>query len=245
MPNANNLREPEQVKDRNTIRQDFDRIAFLSGDGWNHNSHYHPFLLRHLPPLGKHALDIGCGTGEFTRLLAGRSQRVTAIDLSPAMIQIARERSNNFPDIEYLVGDALEVDFPSGAFDCVATIATLHHMPLGAALEKMSYALAPGGVLLVLDLYQHTGIYTLLLDAAAVPWGMANKLVRTGHLSTPAPVRQAWREHSKHEMLVALDEVRRTAATLLPGACVRQHLLYRYSITWKKPISSIPEGDRP
>jgi hypothetical protein len=52
------------------IREDFDRIARLSGDSWNHNTQYHPFLLRQLPSRMRAALDIGCGAGAFSRLVA-------------------------------------------------------------------------------------------------------------------------------------------------------------------------------
>jgi predicted TPR repeat methyltransferase len=76
-----------------TIRADFDRIALISHEGWNHNTHYHGFLLRQLPAHLGEALDLGCGTGAFARLLAQRAERVLGLDLSPRMIQVARERS--------------------------------------------------------------------------------------------------------------------------------------------------------
>ena len=76
-----------------TIQTDFDRIALLPDNDWDHNSHYHSFLLRQLPSHCGYTLDIGCGTGLFTRLLAGRSDEVLVLDLSPQMIHVARERS--------------------------------------------------------------------------------------------------------------------------------------------------------
>ena len=45
-------------------------------------------------------------------------------------------------------------EFPPDTFDCIATIATLHHVPTRAVLLKLKNALRPGGVLLVLDLYE-------------------------------------------------------------------------------------------
>jgi SAM-dependent methyltransferase len=66
------------------LRADFDRLALLEQDGWNHNNHYHSFLLRHVPPHCQTALDVGCGTGAFTRQLALLAQQVTGFDLSPA-----------------------------------------------------------------------------------------------------------------------------------------------------------------
>ena len=77
------LPSPDQV------RADFDRLAPLSDDGWDHNSHYHPFLLRRVPPGCRTALDVGCGTGRFARLLATRAEHVDAVDRSTEMISAA------------------------------------------------------------------------------------------------------------------------------------------------------------
>ena len=82
------------------VREDFDRLAVLSeGSVWDHNSHYHPFLLRQLPERLSEALEVGCGTGEFARLLAERSETVLAVDLSPRMIEAARVRSMDHPNV--------------------------------------------------------------------------------------------------------------------------------------------------
>jgi SAM-dependent methyltransferase len=65
------------------IRNDFDRLAQFDEDGWTHNNHYHSFLLKHVPASCENALEIGCGTGAFSRLLAERSQHVLGLDLAP------------------------------------------------------------------------------------------------------------------------------------------------------------------
>ena len=41
------------------IRSDFDRLALYDREMWNHNNHYHSFLLRQLPSKGDITLDIG------------------------------------------------------------------------------------------------------------------------------------------------------------------------------------------
>ena len=91
-----------------TIQTDFDRIALVSVDGAIQNEHYQNFLLRQLPSSCQDALEIGCGTGAFARLLAQRSQNVLAVDLSPEMIRIARERSAQFPNIEFELADVCD-----------------------------------------------------------------------------------------------------------------------------------------
>ncbi len=56
---------------------------------FDHNDHYHPLLLRHLPPHGRTALDVGCGTGRFARRLAARGYEVDALDPSQEVIAAA------------------------------------------------------------------------------------------------------------------------------------------------------------
>ena len=83
------------------IRANFDRLALLDNDGWTHNNHYHPFLLGYVPVQCDAVLEIGCGTGVFSRLLAERSRHVLGLDLAPEMVRIAKERSKNCPNVEY------------------------------------------------------------------------------------------------------------------------------------------------
>jgi ubiquinone/menaquinone biosynthesis C-methylase UbiE len=216
------------------IQKDFDRIALLSNEGWDHNSHYHSFLLRQLPSHCEYTLDIGCGTGTFSRLLANCSDRVLALDLSPRMIQIARERSRAYTNIEFRVADAMTWEFPTKQFDCIASIATLHHLPIDEMLAQIRAALKANGVLIVLDLHEPEGVSDALTDALAVPVNTMLRLLKTGRLREPRKVRKAWAEHSRHDSYLTLTQIRQVCASTLPDAKVRKHLLWRYSITWKK-----------
>lgn len=216
------------------VRADFDRIASFSGEGWGHNSHYHPFLLRQIPPHCVDAMEIGCGTGEFARLLAERSDRVFGIDLSPNMIRIARERSKQYPNIDFQVANAVTWDFPIGQFDCIASIATFHHLPMEEMLSKVKAALRPGGTLAILDLYKAEGLIDLPVNALAVPVNIVLRLVKNGRLRASQESREAWREHGQRDFYPKLSQVRRVCAAILPGVRVRRHLLWRYSIIWRK-----------
>ena len=71
-----------------SVEADFDRLALLDDQGWTSNNHYHNSLLKHLPANCENALEIGCGTGAFARLLAKRCKHVVALDLSSDMIRV-------------------------------------------------------------------------------------------------------------------------------------------------------------
>ena len=110
------------------------------------------WLVTVLPPAGGRALDLGCGTGRHAVLLAGRFTHVDAIDLSRPMIEIARAKRSR-PNVAYRQADLLEAA-GSGEYDLVLSVMTLHHVPdLQAALAHIKGLLAPGGRIVLADLY--------------------------------------------------------------------------------------------
>ena len=217
-----------------TIERDFDRIALVSPDGSLHNDHYHNFLLRQLPSHCQSALEIGCGKGEFSRRLAERAERVLALDLSPEMIRIARECSAHLPNIEFQLADVMQLDLPAAGFDCIASIATLHHLPLREVLLKMKAVLKPGGVLIILDLFEPGGVIDTVLNPPAIAVSVALRLMHHGRLLPSREARDAWAIHEGHDIYPTMNEVRQLCADILPGASVRKHLLWRYSLVWRK-----------
>ena len=218
-----------------TLQSDFDRIALVSPDGSLHNDHYHNFLLRQLPSRCHSALEIGCGKGEFSRRLAERSEHVLALDLSPEMIRSARECSAHLPNIEFELADVIQRELPTESFDCIASIATLHHLPLREVLLKMKAALKPGGALLILDLFEPRGVADTLLNLLAVAVSGTLRLIHHGRVRPSRDARAAWATHEAHDLYPTMSQVRELCAEILPGARVRKHLLWRYSVIWQKP----------
>ena len=218
------------------VQKDFDRIALLPESSWNVNTQYHPYLLRALPSRVGQSLDVGCGTGTFTGLLAERSDSVVAIDLSPNMIQIARSRLQGVQNVHFRTGDFLITDFPKASFDCVSAIAVMHHSDPEAFLAKVRGLLRPGGVLLLLDLYTCRTLVDYLAAGSALVVNPILRLVHTGTMITRRSVRDAWREHGQSDRYLTLSDISQLASRSLPNATLRRHLLWRYSLVWKKPL---------
>lgn len=224
------------------VREDFDRIALLTEQSHDDRATYHGYLLSRLPQGCESALEIGCGAGAFTRLLATRARRVVGIDLSPQMIRRATQhQSAADSQIEYLTADVMSFTLPAESFDCIVSIATLHHLPLDEALLKMKAALKPGGRLIIHDLLSAEGLIDIGISALAYPISLAIRFRETGHLLPPKKLRAAWSEHGRHESYLALGGVKEMCERYLPSASVRRHLLWRYTVVWDKSV----EANRP
>ncbi|MGP4089342.1 class I SAM-dependent methyltransferase, partial [Streptomyces sp. KR55] len=117
--------------------------------GLNFNDHYHPLLLKQVPDGARTALDVGCGTGRFARLLAARGLDVEGVDANAEVIEAARAAGGG---PQYRRADVREGQLPDGRYDFISCIASLHHMPFDTVLT-LRQALAPGGVLAALGLY--------------------------------------------------------------------------------------------
>ncbi|URN88153.1 ArsR/SmtB family transcription factor [Pseudomonas sp. 8(2025)] len=102
------------------------------------------------------AIEVGPGDGGFLPELARRFARVTALDNSPAMLELARQlcERDTLANVSLQLADALNgVQLQA---DCVVLNMVLHHFAAPAeALKQMAQLLQPGGSLLVTDLCSH------------------------------------------------------------------------------------------
>jgi 2-polyprenyl-3-methyl-5-hydroxy-6-metoxy-1,4-benzoquinol methylase len=106
------------------------------------------FILSEMGELrGKHLLDIGAGLGESSVYFALRGARVTTVDLSPRMVEMALNLGKKHGvKLEGIVSEGEDLKLHSGQFDLVYIANTIHHIQNRASLfEQMSNALKPGG----------------------------------------------------------------------------------------------------
>lgn len=95
---------------------------------------------------GKKVLDVGCGTGRFSRTLADWGAIVVAVDLSEA-IYVAQENSGTRDNIIFAYADLFKLPFPTGYFDVILAWGVLHHTPnTESAFKAVVQHLKPGGV---------------------------------------------------------------------------------------------------
>jgi 2-polyprenyl-3-methyl-5-hydroxy-6-metoxy-1,4-benzoquinol methylase len=102
-------------------------------------------LSRHLKP-GMTVLELGCGTGSFTRELACSGADVVAIDVSPELLEIARA-NNSAPNVQYQIQNAYALSYPDAIFDSVVGSSVLHHLEVEKALRDVYRVLKPGGTI--------------------------------------------------------------------------------------------------
>ena len=93
---------------------------------------------------GREILECGCGTGLILQRLADFASRAVGIDLSPGMLDHARERG-----LEVKEGSVTDLPFEDASFDVTCSFKVLAHVPeIGKALSEMARVTRPGGVMI-------------------------------------------------------------------------------------------------
>jgi SAM-dependent methyltransferase len=100
-------------------------------------------LTKHLAP-GMSVLELGCGTGYFTRELARSGAEIVAIDVSPELLEIASANCS-VPNVGYEIQNAYELSYPDAVFDSVVGSSVLHHLEIERAVREIYRVLKPGG----------------------------------------------------------------------------------------------------
>jgi len=93
---------------------------------------------------GMKVLEIGCGTGFFTKEISKMEVDLTAIDISPDLIEIARTNMTG-SKVELRIENAYQMTFEDNTFDAVIGSSVLHHLEVVKALKEIYRVLKPGG----------------------------------------------------------------------------------------------------
>ncbi len=102
---------------------------------------------------GSSILDVATGTGKQAFAFAQKGYDVTGIDLSEAMLNVAR-RKNRYPNLKLEIGDATSVPFKNNSFDISCVSFALHEMPftiIEKVLREMLRVTRPEGNMLIVD----------------------------------------------------------------------------------------------
>lgn len=139
----------------NRVRAAYDAVAIPYADAMLHELEDRPIERGLLDQVVRAArgdgpiADVGCGPGHVTRYLADRSADVFGVDLSPAMIDVARSR---FPGLEFRVGSMLALDAKDAAWKGAVALYSMIHMASGdrtIAFRELARVLRQGAPLLV------------------------------------------------------------------------------------------------
>lgn len=99
-------------------------------------------------------LDLACGTGELARFILEKNpqQNITGVDISPAMLKIAQDKLEGYPQVKLCNTSATALPFDSQSFDLIICANAFHYFEnTPVALAEIKRALKPNGNLIILD----------------------------------------------------------------------------------------------
>lgn len=198
---------------------------------WNHNGHYHNYLLSKVPSPCTSALDIGCGIGHFAARLSAVCTWVEGIDSDQRAIDFAKRTFGSIGNLTLNCKRLQDCALQENGYNFVSLIAVLHHMGLRETLKQVKRTLSPGGVVAILGCFKEATLGDFLRALVAAPVNVVNKIAKGSLLSNGA-IRMVTKEAKE-----TLAEIRQTMNEVLPNHEFKRHLFWRYSVVWQKPRS--------
>ncbi|GGA72962.1 ubiquinone biosynthesis O-methyltransferase [Arenimonas soli] len=163
----------------NVSQAELDKFGALARRWWDPQGPQRPlhelnparlgYVARHVSLAGARVLDVGCGGGLLSEAMAAEGARVTALDLAPELVEVARlHLLESGLDVDYRLQsvESLADEVP-GSFDAITCMEMLEHVPdPGSVLRACARLLKPGGVLLLSTLNRTPAAFALAIVGA-------------------------------------------------------------------------------
>lgn len=193
---------------------------------WNHNTAFHPRLLRAAQRAHGPVLDVGCGDGLLISKLAQIGESLIGLDPDETAVNAARVRCVDLPNVEIRQVGFLDAPLDEDVFALITMVATLHHMDTRSALRRLARLLRPGGGLFIVGIPRLASRADFLWAMSQLPRARIVGKVRAEHWPQDIPTAPSD---------LTLGQVRAVAEEVLPGSRVRRAPYYRYTLCWAKP----------
>lgn len=195
---------------------------------WNHNYHYHKFILKNLSEIKESSLDIGSGSGFFASKLSLKFDKVTCLEPDNYSFNYAKDKysSNSKMIHENLTLDKLNTKEKYNFISCIASI---HHMDFESSLNKINELLSPHGKVVILGLYKESSFmdyfYTII---ACIPNKIRCRLFRNASSENVIIKTKP--------ATMTFKEIKYIADKILVNYKIKRHLYWRYSLVYCKPV---------
>jgi len=238
-----------QIRYFDALAERFERYAEIT-DG-----EIRPWLTGVIPDRrgqDSRAVDLGCGNGRFTGLVADRYDKVLAVDIAERQVEIARARRDR-PNISYEHRDLREVaPERDGQFDLVLSVNTINHLrDHGNVLRHIRGLVAPGGHAVLVDIvHDHPWWNTRWWQYAEGTRVAAKTLVLRRSVDDSIAVLKlrwnaTWIKHVTTNVPLSRDEFRRLYDAVFPDAAFVDRLQrVTCAMHWRAPQANQPARTR-
>jgi ubiquinone/menaquinone biosynthesis C-methylase UbiE len=132
-----------------TFRQDEDHLSEQQRRDI-FDDYFRIFPWRMLPAGGGTGIDVGCGTGRWSMLVAPRVGHLHLLDASPDALAVARQNLKSANNVSFHAASVADMPLPDASLDFAYSLGVLHHVPdTRAAIEAIAGKLKPGAPFLV------------------------------------------------------------------------------------------------